>query len=117
MMPTRSQERCTSSSSCELRKTVRPRSRSSATNVRNSSCIRGQAARRLVEDEQLRLVARRLAEPDLLRVATGQLAEGTVHVRLETLGQRIGAAGVASAADGREEGHQLAAAQARVVGD
>ena len=41
MMPTRSQIRSTSSSSCEERNTVAPRSRSSATTVRNSSCISG----------------------------------------------------------------------------
>ena len=43
MIPTRSHTRSTSSSSCEERKTAQPRSRSSRTSARNSSCISGSS--------------------------------------------------------------------------
>ena len=50
---------------------------------------RVQARRRLVEDEQLRLVEERLDEPDLLAVAARELAQRPVEVRLEALGERV----------------------------
>ena len=78
---------------------------------------RVQAARRLVEDEQLRRVEERLDEADLLAVAAREVAERPVEVGVEALGELGRPAEPAQAAQRGEERHELAPGAPRVVGE
>ena len=103
MMPTRSHVRSTSSSSCDDEED-RAAALALLGDERDGLLLhqRVQAARRLVEDQQLGLVEGGLHEADLLAVATRQLAQRAVEVRLEALGQRVRAADAAQAAQAAE---------------
>ena len=69
---------------------------------------RVQAARRLVEDEELGLVHERLHDADLLPIALGQLADPRRHVEVEATGQCLDPVGGNAAAQVAEVGQQLA---------
>ena len=113
---TRSQQRWTSSRSWDERKTVPP---SIAVLAHHGEELllheRVQAARGLVEHEQLGVVEERLDQADLLPVAARELARRAVEVRVEALGQLGGRPEPRDAAHGGTEAHELAAGHARVA--
>ena len=93
MIATRSQTRSTSSSSCEERKTVHPRSRSSRDEGEELLLHeRVEPGGRLVEDQQLRRMEQRQDQPDLLPVAARELPQRPLHIGAETPRQFVGPA-------------------------
>src|SRR5688572_22647364 len=76
-----------------------------------------ETGRRLVEDDQLRLVEERLNQADLLAVAARQLADRPREVGLKALGERSSGTKLGQAAHGGEERERLAAAAALVPGE
>ena len=75
---------------------------------------RVEPGRRLVEDEQVRLVLERHDQPDLLLVALGVLAEAPARVEVEPLDQVVDVGAVDPAAQVREVGDGVGAGQAVV---
>ena len=90
MMPTRSQVCSTSGRICDERKTVRPSALHLGDHVVELMLIqRVEAAGRLVEDQQARLVHEGLHQPDLLLVAARILAEAPAGVEFEAVDQGL----------------------------
>ena len=116
MIPTRSQTRWTSSSSCEERKTVVPRSRSSPTSARNSSCMSGSrppvGSSRISSSGSWKKAWIRPIFWRLPRESSPSGRSRSAWKRSASCGARPRSA---HAADLREEREELASGQPRVV--
>ena len=118
MIPTLSQTRSTSSSSCEERKTAQPRSRSSRTSARNSSCISG--SRPLVGSSKISSSGRwkrARISPIFWRFPRESSPSGRSRSARKRVGELLGAAGPSIAAQAREQRDRLVPAGRSAVAE